>query len=791
MTADRWAEVKRIFQAALDLSPADRSAFLSAESPDLDIRREVESLLAAEDASSDFLDTPAADYVPGALDDLDDNLGRVIGPWRLIREIGTGGMGSVYLAERQSEFHQKAALKLMRRGMDSRSIISRFRYERQILAGLDHPNIAKLLDGGATDDGRPYFVMEHVEGVPLDQWVTARVPSTGARLALFLQICGAVQYAHQNLIVHRDLKPGNILVTSDGTPKLLDFGIAKLLRAEPVEQTAGLTQPGVRLMTPEYASPEQVRGLPATTTTDIYSLGVILYELLTGRPPYSFPTRSPLEVERIITTQDPPRPSLHTRGLDRDLDVITLKALEKDPARRYASVEQVAGDIRRHLDGVPIVARPHTLAYSVGRFVRRNRVPVVAATVVLVTLTVSLAVSLRERARAERNFNDLRRLTQSFLFDFHDHIKDLPGSTDARNAVLQTALEYLRRLGTEERANSAVARDVAEAWLRLGDVQGNPYGANRGNTAAALASYREALSLSEELIRRDPTDTRARLYLARAHRATGELLPQHGSASEALTHLRAAVEAAERTSDREELAHAYESLGDLLGHSGIANLNDPTGARAAYTKSLVLHQALQRRRGIGVIRMKLGDLALDADDSAAAIREYQAAASVFDNPREIAMIHRKIGMAYEAMGKPEDAEREYAETTRISRDRMLADPKNSQARMDYAVILKYRADLRYKNRRYAAALPLYRETLDLLTAQSAAVPANVVMQSRRAEMLISVGATLHKLDQSAEGQRLYSQGLTILRSIADRSDATPADRSSYAQSVRDNPFSGK
>jgi len=294
MNPERWQQVKQIFQAALDLPQPDRPAYVrQASGGDEELLQSVVTLLASEENSGQFLQEAAAQYAPGAFSDddfPDTNVGRRIGPYQIVRQIGAGGMGAVYLAERVDEFRQKVALKLMQRDMASPAVILQFRRERQILAGLEHPNLARLLDGGATDDGRPYFVMEYVEGAIISEYCERRALAVTERLKLFRQVCAAVSYAHENLIVHRDLKPGNVLVTEDGTPKLLDFGIAKLLRQEALQPTALVTEIGVRAMTPEYASPEQVRGLPITTGTDVYSLGVVLYELLAGRGPYDFAT---------------------------------------------------------------------------------------------------------------------------------------------------------------------------------------------------------------------------------------------------------------------------------------------------------------------------------------------------------------------------------------------------------------------------------------------------------------------------------------------------------------------
>ena len=816
MNSDQWARIKEIFQLALDLPSAERAAFVrEASCGDEDLRAEVQSLLDAEPGDDDFLSGSAADYVPDAVADQaagDRNLGRHIGPYRLVRELGAGGMGAVYLAERTGDFHQTVAVKLMHAGLYSRSVTSRFRHERQILASLDHANIAKLFDGGATEDGQPYFVMEYVEGQPIDQWCAERMPALPEVLSLFLQVCSAVQYAHQNLVVHRDLKPGNILVTAEGTPKLLDFGIAKLLR--PDETGEALTQAGMRLMTPEYASPEQVRGLPVSTASDVYSLGVILYHLLAGGPPYSFESDSPGEIERVVTTREPVKPSEAAEPgfrerLAGDLDVIVLRALEKEPQRRYTSVEQFAGDIRRYLEGQPILARPQTLGYRTSRFVRRNRLAVAAALLVAMSLAVGLMVSLwqariarLERARAERNFNDVRHLTQSFLFDFHDKIKDLPGSTEARNAVVQTAVDYLRRLSQEAKGNDPLARDVAEAYLRLGDVQGNPYGSNQGDIEAALASYGQAAAIAEDLVKRSPQDPDARLYAARAERAIGETLPQQGQVAEAVPHFRSAIRLLDGWTSQAaklETAKNYEMLGDVLGHEGLTNLGDPAGARASYQSSLSLHESLGLKRSIAVLRMKLGDLDMDAGSASTALANFQSAATVFQElsaaaplntgaQREAAMIHGKIGDAWDALGKPDNAAAEYDQASGISKRLMEADPKNDQARMDYAVRLKGRADRLSKHADYRSALPLYREVLGLLASMSAAHPQNLLLKGRQAGMLISIGYLLAKLHQDAEGRRLYAEGLRMVKELADRPSATAGELNDYVEDLVDAPF---
>ncbi|HEY7513836.1 MAG TPA: protein kinase, partial [Vicinamibacteria bacterium] len=529
MEPENEAHVEELMREARRLSPAELGAFLeTACGGDTALRREVEARLAAAPTmgvSSRAPDLPA---------------GERVGPYRVVRVIGRGGMGTVYLAERaDEEFRQQVALKLVGRGQDSDQVLRLFRQERQILANLDHPNIARLLDGGATAEGLPYVVMEFVEGEPIDRHCERLGLSTADRVRLFRTVCSAVQFAHQNLVVHRDLKPSNILVTADGVPKLLDFGIAKVLGAKPAT-TQTLTTGWA--LTPNYASPEQIRGETITTASDVYSLGVVLYELLTGRRPYELTSVLPHEIVRVVCEREPAPPSdlalptvvvasdetgekprepeadrrlaeQRRRELRGDLDNVVLMALRKEPLRRYASAEQLSEDLRRHLEGLPVLARKDTLAYRTGKFVRRHRVGVASTALVALSLVLGMVATTRQariaqaqKARAERRFDDVRSLARSLLFEIHDEIQDLPGATRARARLVTRGLEYLDGLAHEASGDLSLQSELAEAYLKVGDVQGRPGFSNLGDRAGAVASYRKAVELRQAILAQRPDE---------------------------------------------------------------------------------------------------------------------------------------------------------------------------------------------------------------------------------------------------------------------------------------------
>jgi serine/threonine-protein kinase len=431
MDSARWQKIESLVQAVLEIPQEKRAAWLD-ENCDGELRGEVESLLAFEDESESILNKPVVAKAAEILLKDEENFsrkGQHIGQYKILQEIGRGGMGVVYLAAREDEqFRKRVAIKLVKRGLDTEDVLRRFRNERQILASLHHPNIASLLDGGTTEDGLPYFVMEYIEGSPLLDYCDEHQLTTNERLQLFRTICSAVQHAHQNLVIHRDLKPSNILITHDGELKLLDFGVAKFLNPELMGEGLGQTQTQFRVMTPEYASPEQVRGQHITTSTDIYSLGVILYELLAGQRPYKLKDTSPEELIHAICDSEPTKPSeivssysnnkeqksnrqsaIGNRQLKGDLDNIVLMALRKELSRRYKSVEQFSEDIERHLKGLPVIARKDTFAYRAEKFIQRNRVGVIAASLVLIAVLVGLITTTWQARVAARERDQARQ----------------------------------------------------------------------------------------------------------------------------------------------------------------------------------------------------------------------------------------------------------------------------------------------------------------------------------------------------------------------------------------------
>ena len=624
MSPEKWQKVKEIFNAVVELAPAEREAFLeNASDADAEVLTEVENLLRA-DAENAFSETPVVNLSELWRDEEAENLvGKRIGTYKIVREIGRGGMGTVFEAEREIEnFKQRVALKLIKRGMDTDEILRRFRNERKILAELNHPFIARLIDGGTSADGTPFLAMEYVEGASVLDYAEAENLSVRERLALFRQICAAVSYAHQNLVIHRDIKPSNILVCRDETPKLLDFGISKLLSSDDENQTATALQ--FQMMTPAYASPEQLHGENIATASDVYSLGVVLYELLTGRRPFDLSSQSREDYLRAVSETEPKPPSSvansklkiknskfeaetsankeqstrnneqktnpkskiqNPKSLKGDLDNIILKSLRKEPERRYSSVEQFSEDIRRHLEGLPVRARASTFAYRAEKFVKRNQIAVASgALVFLILIGAIVGVSSqyvraeRQRVLAEKRFADVREIAKNVVFKYHDEIQNLPGSTKAREMLVKDALVYLNRLAEDEASDVSLKIELAQAFMKIGDVQGQAYDANLGDTVGAIESYRKAVALLEDAAR-NSFDLKTQNELATAYQKISSLIGRSGNQKESFAFAEKAVALGERlvaenSADNEQqlklagfYLYAGDNLPDEFGHA--------------------------------------------------------------------------------------------------------------------------------------------------------------------------------------------------------------------------------
>ncbi|HEY8561720.1 MAG TPA: protein kinase [Pyrinomonadaceae bacterium] len=745
MNAERYQKIKEIFNRAADMALLERQDFVRAAcAHDSELRREVEKMLVFADDADDTLEKNVFEVFEG--DGAPPKTPAQIGAYKILREIGRGGMGVVYEAVRENKnFRQRVALKVIKRGMDSDAVVSRFRHEQKILASLEHPFIARFLDGGMTGDGLPFYAMEYVEGAPIDDYCTAKNLSTDEKLKLFREVCTALQYAHQNLVVHRDLKPKNILVTADGTPKLLDFGIGKILTPETEDEAGTATQLG--MMTPAYASPEQIRGERIGTASDIYSLGVVLYELLTGQKPYKFDSKSQLAIEKAVLEIEPAKPSsvvggqlsavskkaeinrpltADRRQLKGDLDTIILKALRKEIADRYVSVGQFSEDLRRYLEGVPILARPHTFSYRAAKFVRRNRVGVMASALVFTALCAGIAVAVwqaqraeQQRALAEKRFAEVRQLANNVVFKYHDAIADLQGATAVREMLVRDALHYLDALAADAGGDGEFKKELALAYLKLGDVQGKAYAANIGDTEGALSSYRKAAVLLEDVVAEKPADIAAKENLVKVYDNLALLITRAGGGPETLEILRKALRLneeltriePENTAIRRQFVELQIRSGDLS--AGFENnlrehlkaVQPAAELVAADPQNPEKIRTLVRvNQRVGTDYQRLGGEAERRNEPEKAREFYRLSLAyhqkMYDDAQRLYEIEPQKSANYrytalaainlgETLGRNGDAARavEMLETARRTIEEILRlDPKNSESKFDLSVV---------------------------------------------------------------------------------------------------------
>ncbi len=605
------------------------------------------------------------------------------------------------------EFRRRVAIKVA--PWAGTRLDARFRLERQILAALDHPNIARFLDGGA-EDGQPYFVMEFVDGVPLTTYCRQHDLGVRERLALVRRVCAALDYAHQHLVVHRDLKPSNILVTADGIPKVLDFGIAKLL--DPAAE-AGATL-GATAWTPDFASPEQVQGRPVSTRSDVYSLGLVLYEVLTGTPGQRADLTSPAALTRTVCEEEPAAPSVQAasaghaslaRQLRGDLDTIVATAIHKEPERRYASMAALADDLGRYLDGLPVAARPSTWTYRARKLVTRHRVAAVAAVLITASVAGGTAAAVYQARRAERRFDQVRGLANAFVFDVHDRIASLPGATEARRAIVQTALTYLENLREEASGDPALARELAAAYERIGAVQGHPLSSNLGEPAAALESYARADALLAPFAARGDQETLLRVASVSLRRA--QVLRARGDLPGATAAFARAREVGERTLAAHESREAMSVVGEVYTELARAGMElrdasaEPAAARAMELaeRLLALDPAdASLRQNLGSALNALGAARLGAGRLAEAAASFARAVAVRetlvrDHPadvefrRALMVSHGSLGdlQGYrpgENLGDVAAATAAFTRAVALARTTTAEDPADRRARFD-------------------------------------------------------------------------------------------------------------
>jgi len=748
VAAEWWKQAKEIVADALEEeSAAARIALVARRcGSDERLRREVESLL---EQTTGVLENCADDVSPPPHPELLSLApGRRIGPYAIIREIGRGGMGAVYLAQRaDGEFEKQVAIKLLKRGTDTDEVLRRFRAEREILARLEHPFIARLFDGGTSEDGLPYFVMEYVAGLPVTEFCAAKALSFEDRLLLFVKICAAVQFAHQNLVVHRDLKPANILITAGSDPKLLDFGIAKLLA--PGDGNLSLTISDQQRLTPAYASPEQVRGDQITTVSDVYSLGVLLYQLLTGKNAHNFSTLhpSPTELQRVVGDQMPQRPSAaatdastqrHLRG---DLDSIILKALRKEPARRYASAGALAEDIQRHLDNLPVRASRDTISYRASKFVQRHKVGVgSAALVALALIAGSITTAWQahqarfEKAKAEKRFNQVRKLAHSVLFDYHDAIAALPGSTETRERLVKDGLEYLDNLSEEAGDDRGLLRELADAYEKVAAVQGGAAvskrgallsSANLGDTAGATASLKKAVAIREKLCALEPANRELQNELAFCYATLAGNYLLIGPPEKAIEYTRKSIPLLESSltvepSNEEiqyKLSVVYLALAKALGGAGLANVGDTKGAREYMGKSQALLERLTTQFPTNL--------------------DYQLL---------LGSIHNLLGFLLFAEGNQAEELREYLKAVDIDRVLVKASPGNTAYRRELAVQLGNACSAMVRLGDRTGALEKAKEALSIYESLASADPNDVSIRRNLAVGYRNVATALGTSD---------------------------------------------
>jgi hypothetical protein len=836
LTAERFHLVEAIVTGALAAPDEQRAELIEAQcGADSALADEVRSLLEACEAEERMMASCRQEPSDGR-DARPDR--KRVGSYEIDRLLGRGGMGAVYLAHRaDGHFEQKVAIKLIDMPLASDLFRERFRQERQILAGLQHPYIARLLDGGVTAEGDLYLVMEFVNGVPIDRFFEERHLSQAQRIELFLRVCEAVQFAHQNFVVHRDLKPDNILVAGDGTPRLLDFGTAKLLSPSLDQHDSQFTRLGCLSFTPQYASPEQVLGNPITTASDTYSLGVLLYLLLTEEPPYELKELTTGEMLRVICEETPRKPSHEAdsgKRLDGDLEAILLKALRKEPQERYLTAERLGDDLRAYLEGQPVAARRGTARYLAGKFFRRHRWSLAAAAVLVVTLLAGVAgvawqaaVANRERRaadderrKAEARSADLRQLSNSLLTELDEAIQQIPGSTGAQKLLVTSVLKHLDSMAADAQGDRQTQLDLAKAYTQLADLQGNAYNQNLGDTSGALASVNKAIALSKPFAGPDSKDREAIHALANAQLSRSGILNETAPMQETVASTKAAIANYERLTafadltpeDMLDIARGYHDLGDELGLTTEASLDDLPSALAAFRKARgLVRRALSidpnlmvARRSLIVGQRKIVEVEMEFDpaqalnDSLAALQDISALPRVDQESLRMQREHIEflLDEAYNLveLGRYAEANELQAEAVRLDQRLVAADPQDQRALADLNVGLIYSTRNYVTEADPALASSAGDRRQALISAEKSltketAVSGRLMKQeggqklwkSFLADAQVILGSVEFMLHRRGNSEELVKKGLATYKDLIKKNPASPTILDDAAQ----------
>jgi serine/threonine protein kinase len=790
--------VQEIFHTVADLSAEDRNRYFDEHSIGPETRGEVISLLEFESASAVTLDRDIAHVARHALARFEPQT-MLCGPYLLESLLGTGGMGSVYLAERvDGEVAQRVAIKLLRPGADSIRSRERFLAERQILANLSHPHIAKLLDAGHREDGQPYLVMEYIEGKNIDVYAVGL--SIRLKVTLFLKVCAAVSYLHRNLVVHRDLKPANILVTPEGEPKLLDFGIAKIL-----DLISDPAVTGMPMLTPDYASPEQALGGPASTATDVYSLGAVLYKLLTGAPPHRFKEDSGQDIVAVISAGRIMPPAQLAPALKGDIEIILLKALRREPQERYATIDQFSEDLENFLESRPIRARKTDTWYQGRKFLRHYWLPVTGIALAIAGLSAGIFVVNREQAIAQQRFVEVRQLADRFI-ELHDDVAKLPGSTKIREKMVTTALDYLHNLSRSAGSDSSLLGEIGHVYEKVAEAQGAPGQPNLGRADDALQSFKNAIAFESRAAALDPA---YRIDVAFFRSDFAYLAMLNGHFAEARNNLDAAAALLDqlRTEDPGN-AELLVLAARIAGNRG--DLSETEGNFAQelefFQKAAALHDEYLRRKPSAEARLRayrattlLAWALADnkrCEEALAALHEHAPVmdallASAPDNPSYLRQ--RMAAANYEGEiydnesgncpSKPREAAAALGRYVEIARKLTAADPNNASARLSLASAY-YKLSLPLGKIHPRQSVRLAEEGLRLFDKELARNPHDRVLRGSRARAVRFLAYAYQRNRDPDKARAAVREAITVEERILMESPWDKRERIELATSRR-------